>query len=133
MPGVEPVFGLNNFKKPKYLNESETIENNILALLFGRPGYFPSMPDLGMNIPEMMYSFWDEINVESIKANIIVQCSAFGEFVINGSLDIIKSTYNNQPLLLISLPIVTKNKENVLNIGITLNKNGNIAYNSVFN
>lgn len=133
MPGVEPVFGLNNFKKPKYLNESETIEHNILALLFGRPGYFPSMPDLGMNIPEMMYSFWDEINVEAIKANMIVQCSAFDEFVINGSLDIIKSTYNNQPLLLISLPIVTKNKENVLNIGITLNKNGNIAYNSVFN
>ncbi len=132
MAGVEPAFGLNNFKQPKYYNESETIARSILALLFGRPGYFPSMPNLGIDIQEVLYMFWDDISPENIKARIMVQCSEFSSFIANGTLDVIKSSYKNQPLLLIVLPIINKQKSSVLKIGITTDNKGAIMYNYIF-
>ena len=44
---IEPSFGVDSFNKAKYKNETEAIANSILAVLFGKPGYFPSMPELG--------------------------------------------------------------------------------------
>ena len=132
MAGVEPCFGVNAFQKAKYKNETETIANAFLSLLFGRPGYFPSMPDLGINIQNTIYMFWDEIDTDMIKAQIITQCNVFKEFVDDGSLDVIKSSYNKQPLLLVVVPVQIKNTKETLAIGITQDENGNTEYNYVF-
>lgn len=132
MSGVEPSFGVNSFQKAKYKNETETIANAFLSLLFGRPGYFPSMPDLGIDIQSTLYMFWDEIDPNAIKAQIVAQCSAFKEFVDDGSLDVVKSSYNKKPLLLIIVPVQVKNTKETLAIGITQDENGNCEYNYVF-
>jgi hypothetical protein len=132
MSGVEPSFGMNAFNKAKYKNETETIANSILSLLFGRPGYFPSMPNLGIDIQSLLYSFWDEIDTEVIKMQIVSQCTAFREYIDDGSLDVIKSSYAGQPLLLIVIPVQTKNGRESLSIGITQDANGNAVYNYVF-
>ena len=132
MAGLEPSFGVNSFQKAKYKNETETIADAFLALLFGKPGYFPSMPDLGINIQNTIYMFWDEINTDMLKAQIVTQCSVFKEFVDDGSLDVIKSSYNKKPLLLVVVPVQIKNTKETLAIGITQDENGNTEYNYVF-
>ena len=132
MIGVDPSFGLNSFKQAKYKNESESVATAILNLLFGKPGFFPSMPNLGINIQDMIYMFWDEVDTETIKAQIVAQCSVFKSFVDDNSLDVIKSSYMNQPLLLIVIPVQIKTMMKNLAIGITQDDQGNTKYNYVF-
>ncbi len=60
MGRIDQSFGVDAFNRAKYKNETETIATAILNLLFAKPGYFPSMPDLGINIQNILYSFWDE-------------------------------------------------------------------------
>ena len=38
---IDPAFGLNSFGKPKMYSETQTLANNILTVLFGKPGSFP--------------------------------------------------------------------------------------------
>lgn len=131
MAGKEPSFGLNSFNKAKYKSETETVANAIVNLLFGRPGYFPSMPDLGIHIQDMMYMFWDEIDTDMIKAKIAVQCETFKEYIQSEELDVIKSEYNGKPLLLVVIPVQIKHTQSDLGIGITQDKQGNLIYNYV--
>ena len=132
MAGVEPCFGTNSFNKAKYKNETETVATSIINLLLGKPGYFPSMPNLGIHIQDLIYQFWDEIDENVIKAKIASQCSAFSEYVDTGELDVIKSSYNGEPLLLVTIPVQIKNSKERLSIGITQNANGETIYNYVF-
>lgn len=132
MAGVEPSFGMNSFNQAKYKNETETVANAIVNLLFGRPGYFPSMPNLGINIQNTLYMFWDDINEDVLKAQIAAQCSVFREYIDDGSLDVVKSSYNGEPLLLIVVPVQINHSKETLAVGITQNANGEIAYNYVF-
>lgn len=129
---VEPNFGLDDFGRAKYLNETEALANSILNLLFGKPGFFPSMPDLGINIQSILYSFWDEVNVDQLKAEIVTQCQSFSQYIKTGELDVIKTYNNSQPLLLIVLPTKILDGKQNLSVGITQDKNGNIAYNYVY-
>ena len=130
--GFEPCFGVNDFSEAKYKNETETVADAILTLLFGRPGFFPSMPTLGINIQNTIYMFWDEIDTTTLKAQIAAQCSAFKSFVDDCYLEVIKSSYNKQPLLLVVIPVQIKNKVESLAIGITQDASGNILYNYTF-
>lgn len=129
---VEPNFGLDDFGKAKYLNETEALANSILNLLFGRPGYFPSMPNLGINIQSILYSFWDDVNVDQLKAEIVDQCQSFSQYIKTGELDVIKTYNNNQPLLLIVLPTKILDGKKSLSVGITQDKSGNVSYNYVY-
>ena len=61
MANIDPTFGLNNFNQTKVLSETETLVNNILMVLFGKPGFYPSIPALGMNIGQYLYNFADDI------------------------------------------------------------------------
>lgn len=132
MTGVEPSFGLNNFNQAKYKNESETVANSILALLFGKPGFFPSMPNLGIDIQNTIYMFWDDIDPEVLKAKIAAQCSEFKQYIKDGQLDVIKTSYHKRPLLLIVLPVQILNVKENLAIGITQDENGVTTYNYTF-
>ena len=93
MAKVDPTYGVNEFNKTKVLSETETYVNNILTILFGKPGFYPSIPTLGMDISQYLYKFEDEINVDRIKAILANQCSEFLPLVESGDIDIIKTTY----------------------------------------
>ena len=129
MTGKEPCFGLNSFNKAKYKNESETVASSILNLLFGKPGYFPSMPTLGLHIQDLIYQYWDEIDTDLIKSQIIEQCGAFSEYIQNNELDVLKMEYQGKPILLIVIPVQIKNTKKTLGIGISKDSSGAITYN----
>jgi hypothetical protein len=130
---VDPTFGINDFNQPKVLSETETVARNILLLLFGKPGFYPSMPDIGMDIGQYLYGFEDEINTEEIKSELADQCSEFLPEVTTGEFDIIKTTHNDQPLLIIKIPVIIDNKTIAMALGITINTKGELIYNFIEN
>ncbi len=124
---VDPTYGVNNFNKAKVLTEEETYVHNILTILLGKPGFYPSIPYLGMDIQQELYKFEDEIDTEKLKAQLVSQCSDFLPLVKNGDFDIITTNYNNQTLLIFQLPVIINNNHIALAVGITLNK-GQLVY-----
>ena len=130
---IDPAFGLNSFGKPKMYSETQTLANNILTVLFGKPGSFPSMPELGMNIQDTLYSHYDDFDEETFKEELTDQCSAFDDVVSDGQFDIIKSSTTDKdglekPLILFVIPTIIKEVSSKLAVGVIITDKG-ISYN----
>lgn len=126
---VEPVFGLDDFRKPKVLTGSEAIIQSILVVLFGKPGCYPSIPELGMHIQQYRNCRIDEIDTDSLKAQLAYQCKSISSQIIDGSIDIKKMILDNKDVaLLFVIPVYTTNSENTMLIGIKMTDAG-ITYN----
>lgn len=128
----DPAFGVDSFNKPKILNETQTLVNNILLILVGKPGFYPSQPTLGMDIGRYLYSLEGDINTSDIKTKLVEQCSDFLECIQNGDFDVQVSTYNNNPILLFILPTVVNNEYSDLVLGVTVSATGELVYNFTF-
>lgn len=126
---VDPAFGVNNFLQPKYYNESETVANNFMTLLFGKPGFYPSLPELGIDIESLMYQYFDEIDISMLKNKICAQCSEYMGYVIDNDFDIVKKYYKDQPLLIFILPVQERSSVRHFSVGITTNLTEGIRFN----
>lgn len=133
MPSVDPAYGVNDFNETKVLSESQTLINNILMILFGKPGFYPSIPWLGMDIYQYLYSFEDGIDLVNIKAKLASQCQEFLPNIKDGSMDVYSIQYQGRPMLIFELPILVDNKTSVLSLGVTINTKGEMIYNFVAN
>ena len=129
---VDPQFGADAYNRAKVLDESRTIVNNILTLLFGKPGFYPSIPSLGMNISQYMYAFEDDFDVNFLKAQLAVQCKDFVDNISDGSFDIVKSSYKGNPLIIFVIPTVLTNTESNLILGVTVDDKGEYKFNFTF-
>lgn len=132
LAGIDPAFGVDDFLQPKYYNESETVANNFLTLLFGKPGFFPSIPELGIDVSSLLYQFFDDIDTEELKGRITQQCSDFMNYVVDDSFSIQKTYYKNQPVLLFKLPIQEKTTSRHFTVGITTTSGGGLTYNFIW-
>ena len=101
--GYDLSFGVNDFNEPKLTSEIETLRNVLLFVLFARPGQYPSIPKIGMDIEQYLYSFYDELDEEDLKSQIISQCSMLGQYISDNTISIKKVQYNKQPSLTITL------------------------------
>ena len=118
---VDPTFGVDNYNRAKVLSESQTVAYNVLTLLLAKPGFYPTIPKLGMDVSQYLYLFDDEIDTSIIKRELSVQCKDFIPQVSDGSFDVIKSTTtNNWPLLVFVIPAIIANSETELVLGVTL-------------
>jgi hypothetical protein len=129
---VDPQFGANVYNKPKVLTEPQTIVNNILTLLFGKPGFYPSIPSLGINIQQYLYTFDDDFDVDFLKSQLAIQCKDFVEQISDGSFDIVKSSYKGNPLLIFVIPTIITNTSSNLLLGVTVNEKGEYSFNFTF-
>lgn len=125
---VDPVYGVNDFNRPKVLNEDETYVSNLLMILFGKPGFFPSIPYLGMDISSELYKFEDEIDTKRIKTNLAYQCLDFLPLVEDGEIEVLTTTYKGRSILIIQLPIIHRKKATTLTVGVTINEKGQMVY-----
>lgn len=137
--GYDLTFELNEFGQPKLRSEIEVIKDAILFILFATPGQYPSLPTIGIDIQSLLYSRYEEIDVDSLKQKIIQQCNAVGVYFNNGSVAIRKTKYKGEPSLLIHiagkesypngyLSDPNKNSEEYL-IGITYDELHKMIYN----
>ena len=130
---VDPVYGVNHFNQTKVLSESETLINNILMILFGKPGFYPSIPYLGMDIEGYLYMLEDEVNPVEIKAQLASQCREFLPNIKDGSMNVYTTNYKDHLMLIFELPILIDAVETVLSLGVTVNEKGEMVYTFVAN
>jgi hypothetical protein len=126
--GQDPTMTTNAFNEPKTLTVSETYNRNLLCILFGKPGFYPSQPELGMDIGKYLYMFEDDIDTSAIRNELAQQCSDFLPDMQTGDLDVLVTTYENKPLLLFKLPVIVDETSLSLILGITINKHGELIY-----
>lgn len=129
---VDPQFGLDSYNRAKILPEYQTVVYNLLTILFGKPGFYPSIPSLGMDIQQYLYTFEDEFDTNALKAQLASQCKDFIEQISDESFDIIKSSYNGQPLLIFVIPTNLTNTDTNLLLGVTRTTNGEYRFNFTF-
>jgi hypothetical protein len=137
--GYDTTFELNEFGQPKLRSEIEVVKNTILYVLFSKPGQYPSLPQIGMDIESMLYSFYDEIDEDTLVNKLTDQCEALGTYFDSGAIAIKKQWYKNKPALLIHIEGTESYPDGYLNdsntnadkylIGITLNDLNQMIYN----
>lgn len=137
--GYDCAFELNEFNEPKIYSELETIKNVLMTILFAKPGQYPSLPQIGIDIESYLYKFYDDIDISELQQKLITQCEALGVYISNGAINIRKTIYRDQPSLIITISgtetfpssykcdkLVTD--KNIL-IGITYNEMKQMIYN----
>ena len=129
----DPTFGLNNFHEPKILSVKETFVRNMLLILFGKPGFYPSQPQLGMNIGQYIYDFEGEIDTNEIKTELVRQCGDFLPEVEANNFDVYFLEKNDRRYLLFSLPLIVDDKTMNMALGVTTSVNGVLIYNFIEN
>lgn len=130
---LNPTFSINDFGNPRVLSTMESFVTDIMMILFGKPGFYPSIPSLGMNIQQYMYKFDDEISTEDLKVKLAKQCDDFSDEIDTGNLDIVTTKYKGNLMLIFILPVINDSKHVQLSLGITTNTRGELVYNFVEN
>jgi len=126
----EVSFGLDNFGKPKMLSIKESIVQVIMNVLFMKPGCFPSMPWIGINIKSYLYMMEDEIDIDTLKSDIYEQCSAVIKYVEIDSVEAYFTSANGSAVLIINIPITISNNSFDCTIGFTKDSSdSNVKYN----
>jgi hypothetical protein len=107
MGGIREVdFGEDNFGDPMVLSQGDSIAQQIINILYMRPGQMPSMPHLGINIRKYMHQFFDEFDKEELKNDIIFQCREIIPYIDFDNINILTTDLEKQPTLLITIPIL---------------------------
>ena len=139
--GYDCTFELDDFNKPRLREEAELVKNVVLLILFMRPGQYPSIPYLGMNIRDKLYSFYDEIDETSLARELTEQCQALGTYIQQGDIIIKKMIYRDMPSLIIHVSTTStdgsvisytnkaQNKASEFYIGISVNELNKLLYN----
>ena len=128
-----PSFALNDFDEVKIYTSDESIVRDLLLILFGKPGFYPSQPELGMYIQQYLYRFEDGVDTNLIKVKLASQCSDFLPLIENGSLDVVATDWNGQPLLVFILPVIRSTSDAQLVLGVTILENGEMQFNFTIN
>ena len=119
---VEPTFGLDDFQRPKTLKDYDALARIVLTILFGKPGFYPSIPNLGMFIQQYSNKRLDEIDTDMMKVQLAYQCSLLCEQITNGDIDILKTVVDEKPALLIKIPHYISTSISNLVIGVQIDE-----------
>ena len=91
----------------------------ILVLLFSKPGFIPSMPNIGVNIRKYLTN--NNMTTDNIKQDIVNNCQDFYDYIVDKSIEIDIIEINNKRVLSISLPTITYNMT-PLTLGVLLDR-----------
>ena len=137
--GYDTTFELNEFNEPRIRSDIETIKNVLLFVLFSKPGSYPSIPEIGLDLESYLYTFYDDLNEDDLSTNISEQCSMLGAYIGSGNIIIKKTMYNNKPSLMINVNGIEKypasykhdniGKSGQFLIGITYDDMNKMIYN----
>lgn len=120
--GLDATFDINNYSSPKLISQTELAKNIIMFILYSKPGAYPSLPQIGLNIDKYLYEDYETLKVDTIQQQLVEQCSFLEEFFANGSIKLKKIIENNKPTIKIEVNYEPLNEErptNSYNLGIT--------------
>ena len=126
----EPAVGLDSFRKPLVYEDWQVVAQSIIIVLFGRPGFYPSIPQLGVHIQDLMYEKIDDIDTDNLRGILAHQLEAFSDIIQSDDMKIaIQNTTGGNPVLIIALPIYTGDERSAVAVTITATEDGGIQYN----
>ena len=126
----EPAFGLDSFRKSLVYEDWQVVAQSIIIVLFGRPGFYPSIPQLGVHIQDIMYEKIDDIDTDNLRGILAHQLEVFSDIIQSDDMKIvIKNTTGGNPVLIIALPIYTGDERSAVAVTITATEDGGIQYN----
>ena len=74
--GYDTPLDVNALGKPKVLSTFEMCINSILTLLMMKPGQYPSIPELGIDIESYLHEYADDTTIpDKIKTQLQEQCN----------------------------------------------------------
>ena len=113
-------FKINGFGKQKVFTEAEASSRQILTLLFMRPGDYPSLPNMGINISkELRYKNMDYITGGALKEKIERQIREYAAQVELEDLTIEPLKYKGQYYVLLHFKL---RAEKTITIALTRKK-----------
>lgn len=136
--GYDLSFEMNEFQEQRICSDLETLKNVLLFIIFTKPGQYPSIPQIGLNIKDELYTNYDEFDVNNFRTQLIEQCALLDAYITDGTISIKKVMYRNTPSLIIrlegtaNLPSaykVPKASNTKYYIGLTYDDMKNMIYN----
>lgn len=101
--GYDVLLDTDSSYKPKVISSFELCINAILTLLFMKPGQYPSIPELGIDIESYLHEYTDDVTIPGIiQEKIHDQCNRINLIGIQVQV-YIDSTENNQGALIVEL------------------------------
>ena len=103
--GYDGSLTVDKYGNNKLIETPEMIRNIVTWILFAKPGSYPSIPQLGLNIRELLYQHYDEIDPNQLANNIISQCEELSYYFNKKELSVKKQKYYNRPAIYIHINI----------------------------
>lgn len=102
----EVGFGSDNFGKPKVLSDVDSISQVILNILLSKPGNYPSLPHIGIDIKSYLYKLEEEIDVLDLRSKIYSQCQELLSMVVSDDIKFyINRDDDGKPILILYIPV----------------------------
>ena len=127
----EPAFGLDKFRKPLVYEDWEVVAQAIIIVLFGRPGFYPSIPQLGIHIQDYMNERLDMIDTDELRGKLMYQLSIISDLIQTDDIKIVtkKLVGYNSPALIIFIPIYKGEDKNNIAVSIVQSSKDSVKYN----
>lgn len=95
------LLDVDSMYKPKVISSFEMIINSIIMLLFMKPGQYPSIPELGIDIESYLHEYSDDKSIPmQIKNKLIEQCNRISIIGIDVDVSIDKTNEGVDALLI---------------------------------
>lgn len=105
----------------------EVVIQSVFMVLFGKPGCYPSIPELGMEIQKRRVWNIDESELEEIQYTLSYQCGLIRDGLIDDVPKVqIGFIEGGNPVLLFTIPVTNEDERFNIILGITQRDNETI-------
>ena len=104
-------FKLNGFNEQEIYTGTLAYAHRIKNLLFMKPGDFPSIPDMGINIQGYRYKALDDLVAGALRENVADQISKYIMDLPIENIDISTGFYNNDYVLVLRIYLYQEKAE----------------------
>ena len=127
----EPAFGLDKFRKPLVYEDWEAVAKAIIIVLFGNPGFYPSIPQLGIHIQDYMNERLDRIDTDQLRGQLIYQLGIISTLISTDEIVIKTRKFvgYRYPGLVITIPIYKGEDKSNIAISIVASTSETLSYN----
>ena len=127
----EPAFGLDKFRKPLVYEDWEAVAKAIIIVLFGKPGFYPSIPQLGIHIQDYMNERLDRIDTDQLRGQLIYQLEIISTLISTDEIVIKTRKFvgYRYPGLVITIPIYKGEDKSNIAISIVASTSETLSYN----
>ena len=133
--GYDATMGYDSASKPKVISTFEMTVNIILTLLLMKPGQYPSIPELGINIESYLFEYADDKSIpKKIREELEEQCNRLS--ITDITIDCIIDELEGNPALILQIEgsdrmtIGSKSKKVV--IGVSFDELNQLYSNKIF-